>query len=94
MPAASAFAKPALSHKPACPLPASRPWPPSCHVCVQGFDPARSQAIVKGDSKCLCIAAASVIAKVTRDRLMQGYHQQWPLYNFAGGWVGGRDSWA
>ena len=55
---------------------------------VQGFDPERSQPIVKGDSKILCIAAASVIAKVTRDRLMEQYHERWPQYNFAG--VGGQ----
>jgi len=55
---------------------------------VQAFDPERSRAVVKGDSKCLCIAAASVIAKVTRDRMMeQEYHKQWPQYNFAGGLV-------
>lgn len=41
--------------------------------------------MVKGDSKVLCIAAASVIAKVTRDRLMEAYHEKWPQYNFAGG---------
>ena len=31
----------------------------------QAFDPERARPVVKGDSKCLCIAAASVIAKVT-----------------------------
>lgn len=45
--------------------------------------------MVKGDAKCLCIAAASVIAKVTRDRLMLQMHERWPQYNFAGGWVRG-----
>jgi ribonuclease HII len=52
--------------------------------CVQGFNPERARAIVKGDSKCFCIAAASVIAKVTRDRLMEAHHLTWPQYNFAG----------
>jgi ribonuclease HII len=40
-------------------------------------------ALVKGDSRSYSIAAASVLAKVTRDRLMLTYHEQWPLYGFA-----------
>ena len=40
-------------------------------------------AIIDGDCKSYSIAAASVIAKVTRDRLMVGYHQQYPLYGFS-----------
>ncbi len=39
--------------------------------------------IVKGDSKSLSIAAASVLAKVTRDKLMEDYHAQYPQYEFA-----------
>ena len=39
--------------------------------------------MVKGDSKCYAIAAASIIAKVTRDRLMLESHAQYPQYNFA-----------
>jgi len=39
--------------------------------------------IVKGDSKSLSIAAASVLAKVTRDKLMENYHAQYPQYEFA-----------
>lgn len=38
--------------------------------------------IVEGDSKVHAIAAASILAKVTRDRLMQEYHLQWPHYGF------------
>ena len=38
--------------------------------------------IVKGDAKSFSIAAASVLAKVTRDRLMDEYHQQYPQYEF------------
>jgi ribonuclease HII len=38
--------------------------------------------IIKGDQLSVSIAAASVIAKETRDRLMHGYHQQWPQYGF------------
>ncbi|MBI3870021.1 MAG: ribonuclease HII [Verrucomicrobia bacterium] len=40
-------------------------------------------AIVKGDGLSYSIAAASVIAKVTRDRLMKRYHAEWPAYGFA-----------
>lgn len=39
------------------------------------------QPLVKGESKSASIAAASIIAKVTRDRLMAGFHQQYPQYN-------------
>jgi len=39
--------------------------------------------IVGGDAKCHSIAAASIIAKVTRDRLMVQYHEQYPQYGFA-----------
>lgn len=38
--------------------------------------------IIKGDQLSLSIAAASIIAKETRDRLMREYHQQWPQYGF------------
>jgi ribonuclease HII len=41
------------------------------------------QTIPKGDQRCLSIAAASIVAKVTRDRLMTAYHDQYPQYNFA-----------
>ncbi len=40
-------------------------------------------ALVKGDSRCFSIAAASIIAKVTRDRMMVGYDQKYPQYGFA-----------
>ena len=39
-------------------------------------------AIVKGDSRSLSIAAASVLAKVTRDRIMDSYHKLYPQYEF------------
>ena len=38
--------------------------------------------IIKGDAKCACIAAASILAKVTRDRLLLEYDKKYPLYNF------------
>lgn len=40
------------------------------------------EAIVKGDSLSQSIAAASIIAKETRDQLMRVYHEQWPEYGF------------
>lgn len=40
------------------------------------------ETIVKGDSKSMSIAAASVLAKVTRDRLMLEYDKKYPEYNF------------
>lgn len=45
--------------------------------------PRPSQAIVEGDGKSLLIAAASVIAKVTRDRLMIELDAKYPNYGFA-----------
>lgn len=42
----------------------------------------RQTAIIKGDSKALSIAAASIIAKVTRDRMMDEYHKEYPDYCF------------
>ena len=40
------------------------------------------EKIIKGDAKSLSIAAASVIAKVTRDRMMKAYHEIYPEYGF------------
>ena len=56
------------------------------HVLVDGL-PVKSftipqTAIVKGDARSFSIAAASVIAKVTRDRLMLALHAQYPVYGF------------
>lgn len=50
-------------------------------LAVKEF-PIEQRAIVKGDGKSFSIAAASVIAKVTRDRLMLDYHQRFPQYGF------------
>jgi len=44
--------------------------------------PLKSEGIVKGDGKSLSIAAASVIAKVSRDRLMLQYAETYPEYGF------------
>ncbi|MCH5156990.1 MAG: ribonuclease HII [Clostridiales bacterium] len=40
-------------------------------------------SIIHGDALSYCIAAASIVAKVTRDRLMMEYSLQYPQYNFA-----------
>lgn len=40
------------------------------------------QSIIKGDEKSISIAAASVLAKVTRDRLMDQIHEAYPMYHF------------
>ncbi len=45
--------------------------------------PFMQEPVIKGDERCLSIAAASIIAKVTRDRLMISYDAQFPQYNFA-----------
>jgi len=42
------------------------------------------ETIVKGDDRSFSIAAASIIAKVTRDRVMASLHDKFPLYNFPG----------
>ena len=39
-----------------------------------------TKAVVKGDAKSLSIAAASILAKVSRDRYMQKLHEQYPQY--------------
>ena len=45
--------------------------------------PMRQIPIIKGDAKSISIAAASIIAKVTRDRLMLKYEEKYPGYGFA-----------
>jgi ribonuclease HII len=42
----------------------------------------RQKAIIKGDEKIFSIMAASIVAKVTRDRIMAESHQKFPLYRF------------
>ena len=41
------------------------------------------RCIIGGDAKCASIAAASILAKVTRDRLMTEYDEKYPQYGFA-----------
>ena len=45
--------------------------------------PCPVQTIVKGDAISISISAASIIAKVTRDRLMERLHEAYPLYGFS-----------
>ncbi len=63
------------------------PEPPKM-VLVDGRDVplglgAPGQALIKGDSRCLAIAAASIVAKVTRDRMMVRLDAHCPGYGFA-----------
>jgi ribonuclease HII len=44
--------------------------------------PLPQRSLIKGDARCLSIAAASIIAKVTRDRLMLACHALYPDYGF------------
>lgn len=44
--------------------------------------PLPQQALIKGDSRSISVAAASIIAKVSRDRIMEMYHRQFSQYNF------------
>lgn len=52
-------------------------------VTIPGVD-IRQVPIIKGDAKSISIGAASIIAKVTRDRLMVEYDKIYPEYDFAG----------
>jgi ribonuclease HII len=62
-----------------------RPQPE--HVLVDGLRVKSlrfpQNALVKGDARSFTIAAASVLAKVTRDRLMLEYDRRFPVYGFA-----------
>jgi ribonuclease HII len=49
-----------------------------------GLDlPLAQRALVKGDAICRSVAAASILAKVHRDRLMERWDREWPAYGFA-----------
>ena len=56
-------------------------------VLVDGNQPLPlaypQQPVIKGDDRCPAIAAASILAKVHRDRRMVAYHRLYPQYNFA-----------
>lgn len=57
------------------------------HLLIDGISPVplniSQQCIKQGDSRSLSIAAASVVAKVMRDRIMLSYHRQLPAYGFS-----------
>ena len=57
------------------------------YVLTDGFPvsglPVPALAMWKGDQVAACVAAASVVAKVTRDRIMTGLHDRYPGYDFA-----------
>ncbi|MCX8090781.1 MAG: ribonuclease HII [Verrucomicrobiae bacterium] len=57
------------------------------HVLVDGRPvqslPWPQTALIGGDARSYSIAAASVLAKVTRDRMMLEFHARWPMYGFA-----------
>jgi len=61
--------------------------PAPLHVLVDGNQVSSVRwpqtPIIDGDAKSYSIAAASVLAKVTRDRMMLEYDRQWPQYGFA-----------
>lgn len=57
-------------------------------VLVDGHETVASitriqQAVIGGDGRCLSIAAASIVAKVVRDRIMRRLDRVWPAYGFA-----------
>ena len=66
----------------------ARLTPAPAYVLTDGFPvgglSAPGLAVWKGDRVSASIAAASVLAKVTRDRLMAGLHERWPAYDFLG----------
>ncbi len=59
---------------------------PAAYVLTDGFPVdglgTPGLAVWKGDRVAACIAAASVLAKVTRDRIMTGLHDEYPAYDF------------
>ena len=51
------------------------PWP-------SGLSPLNQKPFVHGDARSWAVAAASILAKVHRDRMMEAYHARWPQYGF------------
>lgn len=60
--------------------------PPADYLFVDGTCPVESslpqEALKQGDGRCLSIAAASIVAKVTRDRMMSVYDREFPEFGF------------
>lgn len=61
-------------------------FPPPDYLLIDGLHriplAVPQEAIVGGDRRSVSIAAASIVAKVSRDRIMEMYHRQFPQYNF------------
>ena len=65
--------------------------PSPAYVLVDGnrvpdFDPSaifHAEPLIKGDERCDAVSAASILAKVARDRAMLALHEQYPMYGFA-----------
>jgi len=61
--------------------------PGASYALTDGFPvrglPVPTLAVWKGDRVAACVAAASVVAKVTRDRMMVALHERYPHYDFA-----------
>ncbi len=59
---------------------------PPDYILIDGINtidvPVAQESIIRGDSLSISIAAASIIAKVSRDHIMDDYHARYPLYNF------------
>ena len=60
--------------------------PPPDHLLIDGLNRISvaipQETIVRGDGRSISVASASIIAKVSRDRIMEMYHRQFPQYNF------------
>jgi len=52
------------------------------NLCIRGIDESLQMPIIKGDGRVACIAAASIFAKVHRDRLMVKFSEQFPGLRF------------
>ena len=52
-------------------------------VVIPGIDESRQVKIIKGDAKSVSVAAASILANVTRDHMMEEYDRLYPEYGFA-----------
>jgi ribonuclease HII len=52
------------------------------HISSKNLKTRKYKLIVKGDEKVFSCAAASILAKVTRDRIMMCYHKKYPKYRF------------
>jgi len=61
-------------------------FPPPDYLLIDGLHriplSIPQETVVHGDTRSISIAAASIVAKVSRDRIMEMYHRQFPQYNF------------